>query len=92
MKKFILLATFVVAGLVNVNAKSFGENKIDDSQKTQEQKIENTEKQDLHETNQQKGFNCVSYNLSCGWPGFTCGYSIGEILLAIWENDNNVCG
>lgn len=92
MKKIILLATFVIAGLVHVNAKSFVENKIDDFSKDLEKKDLNVEKEMPHDVQQQKGFNCVSYTLSCGWPGFSCGYSMAEIMIEIWENDNNVCG
>ena len=37
-------------------------------------------------------FTCISITYSCGWPGFICGNSIGEIAFNAWESDNYVCG
>ncbi|WP_326983858.1 hypothetical protein VUJ46_04760 [Chryseobacterium sp. MYb264] len=88
MKKMILLAAFAVAG--TISAKGNVENNIvDESKKTQTEQSETSEKNQLEA---QKQFNCISYTLSCGWPSFACGYSTAEILIAVWENDANVCG
>ncbi|KMQ67181.1 hypothetical protein ACM39_15530 [Chryseobacterium sp. FH2] len=88
MKKIILLAAFTVAGLVSAKTTSITY-KIEEPKKDREQKIECKDRQGIQ---QQTQFNCISYTLSCGWPSFACGYSTIEILMAVWENDSNVCG